>query len=671
MDRRTSSADRAALPVFLGLFLLVLAVYWQVGGDAFVNIDDGLYVTDNPMVLRGVTSEGVSWAFSTFHAANWHPLTWLSHMLDVTLFGPSPGWHHRVNVLLHLLNTELLFFVLWGMTGGLWQSAFVAALFGVHPLHVESVAWVAERKDVLSTFFWISTMGAYLRYVRRPGAGRYAAVMVLFALGLMSKPMLVTLPFVLLLLDVWPLARLAQEGPAKPRPAQPPGATLQRLVLEKVPLLLMSAASCAVTYVAQARSATVSSLDNLPFASRIANASASSVTYLWQTLWPSGLAVFYPHPETMSAALPAWRIAGSILLLCALSLLALRQARRRPFLAAGWFWYLGTLVPVIGLVQVGAQAHADRYTYLPLIGIFVAVAWGVPALVPERRFRRLALGTAAGVTLAALSAAAWVQAGYWRNSVTLFSRATAASRGNWFALNQLGLAYGDNGQNDRAISFYIESLRLRPAYPEAWNNLGHTYDKLGRDGEAVACYREALRIRPDFAEAWYNTGVTSEKLGRSEEAMACYREAVRLRPAHALAWYNLGGLVARLGRLPEAIGYFREAARLRPDYAPARYNLGLACARLGRLDEAIGHFRDAVRLQPDHADALYNLGVVEGRLGRFPEAIGHFRDAVRVRPDFAGGWQGLGLAYEKTGNPRDAADCFLKAEQIRKKQGNL
>ncbi len=532
--------------IAVALAVLVLGVYWQVGGHAFVVMDDGEYVFQNPVVARGLTLDGISWALTTFHFSNWHPLTWLSHMTDVSLFGLDAGWHHRVNLLFHLLNTELLFLVLWRMTGGMWQSAFVAALFGVHPLHVESVAWVSERKDVLSTLFWILTMGAYLRYVRRPGAGRYVPVAASLALGLMCKPMLVTLPFVLLLLDWWPLGRLAPADAPHVPPWRVSVPVLARLAREKIPLFVLSAAACAATYLAQQKGGAVTSVELYPPGLRLANATVSYVTYLRKLVWPSSLSVFYPHP----AALPPWEVWGSAALLLAVTAAAAWQRRRRPYLAVGWLWYAGTLVPVIGLVQVGAQASADRYTYVPLIGIFLAVAWGVPPALSGLRLRRVLSGALAAVSLTALSTAAWVQAGHWRDSVTLFSRAEAVTEGNWLALNNLGAAYQMLGQHHRAVACSKEAVRIKPDYALAWTTLGLAYENLGQLPEAVASSREAVRIKPDFALAWNNLGVAYAKLGELRQAVACFQEAVRIKPDFTLARNNLGLACARLGEIP-------------------------------------------------------------------------------------------------------------------------
>ncbi len=567
--------------VAVALAVLVVSVYWQVGGHDFVAGDDQAYVVENAIVRRGLSLEGVVWAVSSFHVSNWHPLTWVSHMLDVEIFGASAAWHHRMNALYHLLNTELLFLVLWRMTGGLWRSAFVAALFGVHPLHVESVAWVAERKDVLSALFWILTMGAYLRFVRRPGTGRYLVVATLFALGLTCKPMVVTLPFVLLLLDYWPLGRMAPaEGPDGSWRTLVP--RLSRLAREKVPLFLLSGLSCIVTYLAQAGDGAVYSSWHLPLASRVANAFVSCAGYLSKTVWPSSLAVYYPHPARIHASVPTWEVAGAILLVCVLCAAVFWQGCRRPYLAVGWLWFLGTLVPVIGLVQVGAQAHADRYTYLPLVGIFVAAAWGIPPLLPAWRCRRTALAVSAGAVLAVFAVVAWLQAGYWRDGVTLYSRAVAVTQRNWFALNGLGVSQNGLGRHREALASFEAALRIRPDYAEAWQNLGFTFSRLGRLRQAVDCFAEAARVKPDYAEAFYGLGASHAGLGEHAQGAAFLREALRIRPDYVEAWNALGVVQAALGQFPEAAGCFREALRIRPDDLAAQGNLAAVAGRPGR-----------------------------------------------------------------------------------------
>ena len=506
---------------YLGLLLAAvsLGLYWRTGAHPFVVFDDGLYVAGNARVQGGLSPEGVAWAFTTTETGNWHPLTWMSHMADVSLFGLDAGAHHRVNAFLHAANAALLFFVLLRMTASPWRSAFAAALFALHPLHVESVAWVAERKDLLCALFWLLAMGSYARYAGRPGAARYLPVAGFMALALLSKPMAVTLPFCLLLLDFWPLGRLSPPGKGG-------GAPLPRLLAEKVPLFALSAASCVVTYLAQQTVGTVGSLLHLPAGVRLANAAVSYARYLGKTAWPSGLAVLYPHP---GASLPAWQVAGAVLLLLCVSALAVWRIKRSPFLAVGWFWFLGTLVPVIGLVQVGAQAMADRYTYIPLVGLFIAAAWGVPGIVPDGRLKKRGLAAAACVVLTALAAASWVQAGHWRSSVALFEHAVEVTRDNWFAENNLGFSLDMEGRKDEAIAHYRASIGIKPDFPVARNNLGAILAAQGEFAEAAVHFREALRAQPDYLPAHYNLGQVLERMGMRDQAMIHHREVLRLR----------------------------------------------------------------------------------------------------------------------------------------------
>jgi tetratricopeptide (TPR) repeat protein len=511
---------------------LVAAVYGQVGAFAFVNLDDQQYVTANPEVLRGLGWDGLAWAFGGFHAANWHPLTWLSHMADVSLFGADAGWHHLVNVALHALNSVLLLSFLRRTTGATWRSAAVAALFAIHPLHVESVAWISERKDVLSGVFFFLALHAWVSYARRPGVLRYLAVAGLLVLGLLAKPMLVTLPFVLLLVDAWPLGRVEGVGASLARRLAP-------LVVEKLPLLAIAAAASVVTWLAQAAGQTTVALDTVPLAARVANALASYVLYLVRTVWPSGLAAFYPHPALAGGGIPAWKTAGAAVLLAAITALAVRERSRRPYLPWGWLWFLGTLVPVIGLAQVGEQGLADRYTYLPLVGVLVAVAWGASEVVERLRPRRAGVWAAAVLVIAALAGAAFRQVGTWRDSLALHRRALAVTERNWIAWNGLGDALSDAGRPDEAIEAYREALRIRPRLASAWNGLGAAHGMLGAHAQAIAPLEEALRIQPRYADAWYNLGTAYGSAGQHARAAECFRSAVSIRPGDVRAWTNL------------------------------------------------------------------------------------------------------------------------------------
>lgn len=475
-------------PILICVFLAIvtIAVFWPVIGHQFVSYDDVDYVTGNPHVQTGFTAENIKWAFTSGQFANWYPLTWLSHMLDCRLFGLNPAGHHAVNLLFHLANVILLFLILFRMTGAHWRSAFVAALFAIHPLRVESVAWVSERKDVLSTLFLLLTVWTYAGYVKRPSIGRYVAVAGLFALGLMSKPSLVTLPFALLLLDYWPLRRTR----------------IKRLILEKAPLLALSAASAVVTYIAQAGTGAVAS--DYPIGVRAANALTAYIAYIGKMFWPVRLAFPYPHP---GSALPSWQVIGSGLLLALMTALAIMTARRRPYAAVGWLWYLGTLAPMIGLVQVGGQAMADRYTYVPLIGLFIILAWSGSEIVNRQQKRQWIAPVIGGLVILPLMVASWIQVGYWRDTKTLAERALAVTSDNYLAHYALGVTLAGEGDNEGAISHLSQAISLHLAYPEARYNLAVCLANEGRLGDAIREYHEAVRLRPDYAEAHNNLAV--------------------------------------------------------------------------------------------------------------------------------------------------------------------
>jgi Flp pilus assembly protein TadD len=566
--------------VHAGLALLVLAVYGQVVGFEFVGLDDPGYVTENERVQRGLTPGNAGWAFTTFTQANWHPLTWLSLMLDADLGGGGPGVFHLTNLLLHLANTLLLFYLLSRMTGKAWRSAFVAAVFAVHPLHVESVAWISERKDVLSALFWMLAVLAYVRYVEKPNAVRYGLVLGAFALGLMTKPMLVTLPLALVLLDVWPLGRVRTGG-------RDSGATL-RVLWEKIPLFAMSAASAAVTLLAQSAGGAVGALETFPLGVRVANALVSYVAYIGKTIWPAGLAVPYPYDP---GSITFGRVLVSALVVVAVSIVCVRLHRNRPYLLVGWLWFLITLLPVIGLVQVGTQAMADRYTYVPHIGLFVAIVWAfgdlAGAFVRGVAARRALCGIVSASVIAALSLCAFSQAGHWRDSNRLFNRALEVTRRNAVAHNGLGLVLYEDGRHDEAIAQYREAVRISPRYVTAHINLAAALIESGRLEEAIDSYREALRHRPGdpvaregLAGQLVNLGVSRMRSGDSERAEAAFRETLALDPDNASAHKNLGVILARRGDLAGAVVHFRESVRLNPEDEGATRNLQRAEAML-------------------------------------------------------------------------------------------
>jgi tetratricopeptide (TPR) repeat protein len=498
----------------------------------FVNYDDPTYVYQNGRITSGVNLSNVAWSFTHVHSGNWHPLTTVTHMLDCQLHGLNAGWHHLTNVVLHCLAVVFLFVALARMTGALWRSVFVAAVFAVHPLHVESVAWIAERKDVLSAVFFTLTLLAYLHYTRSPSIGRYLVVALVIALGLMSKPMLVTLPFVLLLLDYWPLGRFEARKSNTRR-------QFVRLVLEKIPLIAFSGISSIVTFLAQ-RGA-IGWTEQLPMSERVSNAFVAYVVYIRQMFWPTGLAVFYPHPENR---LPVWEVGLALSVVAGITAAAFFFRRKAPYFVTGWLWYLGMLVPVIGLLQVGWQGHADRYTYLPQIGLYIAVTWAVTDLTCSWRYQRIALSTAAVLVVAALSYCAWGQTSYWRNSETLFTHALAATSNNDVALNNLGIIFLDKGELDEAISKLQAAIDLRPENAPAHDNLAKALLKKGRVAEAMVHYRKFLELEPANVEARNTLGTVLIQQGHVREAIDQWQEALATQPQNGNAASNLAWVFA-------------------------------------------------------------------------------------------------------------------------------
>jgi tetratricopeptide (TPR) repeat protein len=635
-DTPRATLDIRDFAIYLLLLLSTLAVYSQVRSYEFVSYDDPEYVTANPNVRSGLSIHGLTWAFTTDRDGNWFPLTWLSHMADSQFFGQRSGLHHLTNVLLHTLSALLLFALLKRMTGSRWRSAAVAALFALHPLHVESVAWVAERKDVLSGLFWMLTLLGYAHYVERPRPGRYLLVVIPFCLGLMSKPMIITLPFVLLLLDVWPLRRLSFKkfAPAgrtkkKGQSRTEPEAKTAGILWEKAPLFALSACSAVVTYVFQQRGGALVPANWIPLGTRIANALVSYVLYIWQSFWPSRLVVFYPHPFS----LPAWETAGAGLVLVGVSILALRLLPRLPYLAVGWFWYLGTLVPVIGLVQVGMQSRADRYTYMPLVGIFLLVTWGVADLFQRWPNAKPALGALAVAACCACLILTWNQVQNWRNSTALFTHAVEASTDNYLGYYGLGGVLRDQGRFDEAVTFYGDATRLSPRYAGAHSGLAGVFLRQGRINEAITELTEAIRLSPAIAEDRISLGIALNKLGKSADGAAALLEAIRLEPDSADAHYNLGIVYAGMGQTDDALAQFDLAVRLEPDRPEAHYNLGSALAVQGKMSEAIAEFTKALQLRPNYGSAHNNLGSALASMGRIDEAITHFSEAVRLMPE--------------------------------------
>ena len=560
------------LAIAVLLVAAIFTAYGQTTHFGFVNYDDPDYVSANAHVRAGITPEGVGWAFGHSFAGNWFPLTWLSHMLDCELFGLDSGRHHLTSVSIHALATLLLFLALRRMTSARWPSAMVAGLFALHPLHVESVAWIAERKDVLSAFFWMMTLYAYARYAARPGPVRYGLTLAAFSLGLMAKPMLVTLPVVLLLLDYWPLARGVR-------------------ILEKVPFLVLSAAVCVITYVAHREAGATASLSIFPVAVRLENALVSCAVYIIKLFWPDHLAVFYPYSRH-SLAVPA---ALAALGLVTITVVAARTAARRPYLAAGWAWYLVTLAPVIGLIQVGAQARADRYTYIPMIGLTIALVWGAAEILEPWPRARAVLAWSLCAVCVALT---WSQVRYWQDGVSLFRHAIDVTTDNYVAEFNLASALDERGEGVEAAGHLAEAVRIQPNSAAARAELGQLLARQGRIEEALQQLYTAVSLKPSDASVHYRLGTVLGAAAREGEAAAEFLEAIRLDPANADAHYNLGISLANQGRLRAAAGEFAAAASLRPEDAVAHFNLGITLARLGRASESVAQLTEAVRIDP-------------------------------------------------------------------------
>jgi tetratricopeptide (TPR) repeat protein len=675
-------AQRWRVPgLCVGLAAITLAVFGQTLHHEFINFDDG-DVNDNPVVARGLTVKGVVWAFAQIHSDNWFPLNWLSHMLDSQLYGLNPGGHHLTNVLLHTATVILLFLVLRRMTGALWRSAFVAAVFAIHPLRVESVAWVAERKDVLSGLFFMLTLGAYARYAeiqslkseaRNPAtrntrhasrithhASRYYLLCVFFfALGLMCKPMLVTLPVVLLLLDYWPLRRLFV--PPLHHSTTPP----LRLLLEKLPLLALSAASCVITLLAQHEA--IQSTGVFSPSCRLANALAACLVYLGQMVWPAGLAAFYPYPLS---GLPAGEVMLAGMLLAGLSAFAWGRRRQQPWILIGWLWYLVMLLPVLGIIQVGGQSHADRYTYLPQIGIYLAVTWLVAGWGAKRGVGRAFFAGLMSVVLAALMVCAWRQTAYWKDSETLWTHALACTTDNDVANNSLGLALSKKGRVDEAIACFQRALQINPGYGPAHASLGNMLLPRGRVDEAITHYQSALQIESSDAAVLGNLGIALFQKGRVDEAIRCFQQALQIKPDYA-AHNNLGIALARKGRVDEAIAEYQKALAINSDFAEAHNNLGNALLQQGKVDEAIARFQQALQINPAFAKAHNNLGKALLQKGSADQAIVHCQDALQISPDYADARVNLGNAFMQKGSVGEAITQFRKALQLEPGEPNV
>jgi tetratricopeptide (TPR) repeat protein len=677
---RDKSRTRNDRLIASAVCILLVGIVWIAFGQTlhhdFVNYDDGPYVYANARIINGLTPGNVQWAFTHVHAANWHPLTTISHMLDCQLYGLQPWGHHLTNILLHATAAILLFFALRELTGGghavagigdagrdqrsrlqLWASAFVAALFAIHPVRVESVAWVAERKDVLSGVFFMLTLLAYARYARsdRFSWGRYTTVLVLFALGLMCKPTLVTLPFVLLLLDYWPLRRVRNQW-----------SVIRDVVLEKIPLFVLSAASCVATILAQKEA--FAPIRAVPLQERLANAVVAYLEYMGQAIYPAHLAVLYPYPE---GGLSVGEVVLALLVLLIVSVILFLWRKTYPFALTGWLWFVGMLVPMIGIVQVGSQPRADRYTYLPEIGLYILVTWGAMELLKSWRHKRNVLAVAASVGIAVFVTLSYSQTSYWRNSETLWRHTVDVTSRNYIAHNNLARTLLERGELNEAIAHYKEALEIKPdvaqvqsnlgnalvregqaeeaivhlqkalqidpAYAEAYNYMGSALMRKGQAGEAIAYYQKAVQLNNSYAEAYNNLGVAFLRNGQVDQAIAHYKKAVAINPGSAEMQYNLGNALARQGNWADAIACYRAALSTERDSVKAakvRNNLGAALERLGKSDEALEQFSQALQTNGNYPEAHCNLGRMLAQLGRRDEAVAHLREALRLKPTY-------------------------------------
>jgi tetratricopeptide (TPR) repeat protein len=678
--------------VCLLLALMTVAVYWPVAKQGFINFDDPDYVSGNPRVQAGLTLASVQWAFTSVHSSNWHPLTWLSHMLDCQLYGLKPAGHHLANLLFHVANSLLLFGLLQRLTRALWRSAFVAALFALHPLHVESVAWVSERKDVLSGFFFMLTLWAYACYAecgrKKKEGGRqneesgltqhatrithhasrithhaslfYLLALGCFALGLMSKPMLVTLPFVLLLLDCWPLGRFQLSNASPPLSTPEQRSTLKRLAVEKIPFFALSALSCVVTFLVQRACGAVVPLESAPFELRLANALLAYARYLGKTLWPAKLAIFYP---CIPLSLDSGQVMGALLLLLIATVAVVLAAKQQPCLLIGWLWFLGTLVPVIGLVQVGKQALADRYTYLPHIGLFILIAWAAAAVVARLKWPRWLSLAAAGLVVVGCGILTSRQLSYWRDTKSLFQHAIAVTSGNFVAYAVLGNVLVEEGKLPEAIEQCRRALDISPDYPEAHNILGNIYAKQEKYDEASANFRAAAEADPTYAAPRVGLGDVLVKQGKFAEAEAECRAALRLEPLHLPAMFSLATALHHQGKLDEAAEYYRRILALNPNLFPPHRFLGNILVAQGKPDEAIPQFRLALKIRPADADTHTVLGVVLLEKNRIAEAATQFSEAARLQPANAIANYHLALIHQARKETRAAIACFRKALQ--------
>lgn len=718
-NRSMRSSRAQKLTAILFLIILNLAIFWRVQSFDFVAYDDQVYVFNNVNVQAGLDCESVKWAFTTTDLGFWHPLTWLSLMGDHYFFALNPGGYHWTNILLHLAAGLFLFLALRRMTGSNWMSCFIAALFSIHPLHVESVAWVSERKDVLSGLFWMMTLWFYAYYAEKPVLVRYIPVLAAFVLGLMSKPMLVTLPFVLILLDFWPMRRL--DSADSPGDSGPIGQDFKPLfakrsfmflICEKIPLVFLSVAASCLVFYTERKIGALAPLEAIPFADRLCNAIKAYLGYLVKTFCPTDLSVFYPYASQYNP----WEVSFAAALLIWITILVGLAYKRAPYAIAGWFWFLGTLVPVIGLVQVGSHAMADRYTYIPLVGLFIVVTCAAFDLLGSMRGKRVILSLLGSIVLVVLAYLTYEQLQHWRNTEALFRKALSATgSGNYVAHNGLGNVMLNRGKVEEALLHFKEAVKARPNYEPAMNNAGIALVALKRKKEARDYFQAAIRIDPNFAMAYYNMGVILKDEGDFNQAEREFLKAIRIDPKEKDYYYWLAFVLLRQGRAYEArenyrtylrlqrgeiqtarevnnpeakkiedamvnyyvglgygdsgdddraVDFYRRAIDIYPKFSFLHNNLGVVLTRKRLLADAEVAFKEAIRLDPNHAGARNNLGVIYFQKGMLDEAYGHFREAVRLRPDFANAHFYLAKIYRIKGMNGDASRHYRLANTL-------
>ena len=650
MIRNPQSAirtHRRHIMICAALAALCAIIYGQTLTFDFLHYDDDKFITGNPELRAGLTWQGIVWAFTTNRETYYIPITWLTHLFDYQVYGLRPWGHHLTNAIFHAVNTALLFLVLMRMTRQRWPSALVAALFAAHPLHVESVAWISERKDVVSTLFWFLTLDAYTRYSSRPNAPRYTLVFLLLALGLMAKPMLITVPFMLLLLDYWPLDRGRRRW--------------TWLVVEKIPLILLALAFTFVTAVMTRRGVKLLPTELVPWGSRLTNAAVSYPFYLFKMVCPVNIVEPYPYPPMFR---PWWQVGGAFALLIGVTGAVIAFRRRCPYLIVGWLTYLGVLMPVNGLVQATGFRYANRYTYVSLIGIFIMIAWGLASLIQARRVFKKPVAAAMAAILAILTVLAVFQTRHWRDSLSLFTHAVEATQDNAAANYALANECARLRKQDKAEAFYREALRISPGFLDAHINYGDLLAEMGRPGEAAAEYEAVLQRDPGSASAHANLGMALAKLGRSDQAVAECNKALEIDPNCAKAHNNLAIMLAGQAKYDDAISHYRDAIRGDPEYAMAHYNLGTLLAKLGRTQDAVFELAEAVRIDPANAAAHFNLATVLTALGKQDDAVPQYLETIRLDPFNRDAYVNLGVAMALQKRFEDAARYYRKALEI-------